>query len=197
MALSDSRWQRTVTLCALYVAQGIPWGFMLISLPAHLAEKFKVSDDDLGNLTAIILIPWTFKLIWAPIMDSFTIRSMGRRRSWIIGAELMMAVTLLGMIGLGDLSDQLYTLLFMYFLHNCFASLQDVCTDAMAVDLLPPDEQGKMNGMMWGSKLVGKAGGAWALSYVIEWGGIEACVWVQVGLLAAIVIASMSVVPSA
>ncbi|GIT29129.1 MAG: hypothetical protein Ct9H300mP1_11750 [Planctomycetaceae bacterium] len=32
----------------------------------------------------------------------------------------------------------------------------------MAVDLLPDDEQGQMNGMMWGSKLVGKAGGAWA-----------------------------------
>jgi PAT family beta-lactamase induction signal transducer AmpG len=36
---------------------------------------------------------------------------------------------------------------------------------------------------MWGSKLVGKAGGAWALSHVINWGGIEACVVVQIALL--------------
>ena len=55
------------------------------------------------------------------------------------------------------------------------------------VEVLPDDEQGQMNGMMWGSKLVGKAGGAWALSYVINWGGIEACVAVQVALLVLIV----------
>ena len=195
MALSNNRRHRMITFCALYFAQGIPWGFMLLTLPSYLLDKHgeQFGDDEIGRLKAYILIPWSFKLIWAPIMDSFTIRSMGRRRAWIIGAELMMALTLLGMIGLGDLSEQLSALLFMYFLHNCFASLQDVCTDAMAVDLLPPEEQGQMNGMMWGSKLVGKAGGAWALSYVINWGGIEACVWVQVGLLAVIVIVPMLV----
>ena len=193
MALSNNRTHRMITFCALYFAQGIPWGFMLLTLPSYLLDKHgdHFGDDEISKLKAIILIPWSFKLIWAPIMDSFTIRSMGRRRAWIIGAELMMAVTLLGMIGLGDLSEQLSALLFMYFLHNCFASLQDVCTDAMAVDLLPPEEQGQMNGMMWGIKLVGKAGGAWALSYVINWGGIEACVWVQVALLAVIVLVPM------
>jgi PAT family beta-lactamase induction signal transducer AmpG len=185
VALSNNRSHRIITFCALYFAQGIPWGFMLLTLPSYLIDKYgdHFGDDEIGLLKAIILIPWSFKLIWAPIMDSFTIRSMGRRRAWIIGAELMMALTLLGLIGLGDLSDQLTALLYMYFLHNCFASLQDVCTDAMAVDLLPANEQGQMNGMMWGSKLVGKAGGAWALSYVINWGGIEACVAVQIALL--------------
>ena len=189
MALSNNRSHRMITFCALYFAQGIPWGFMLLTLPSYLLDKHgdHFGDDEISKLKAIILIPWSFKLIWAPIMDSYTVRSMGRRRPWIIGAELVMAVTLLGLIGLGDLSDQLKPLLIMYFLHNCFASLQDVCTDAMAVDLLPDDEQGQMNGMMWGSKLVGKAGGAWALSYVINWGGIEACVAVQVALLVLIV----------
>ena len=185
MALSDNRTHRTLTLCALYFAQGIPWGFMLITLPSYLAYNFKdiIGDDEIGTLKAIILVPWSFKLIWAPIMDSFTIRSMGRRRPWIIGSELLMALTLLGMIGLGDLSQQVQTLVWMYFIHNCFASLQDVCTDALAVDILPPNEQGKMNGLMWGSKLVGKAGGAWVLSHVMSWAGIEACVAIQVALL--------------
>ncbi len=191
MALADSRLQRTLTLCALYVAQGVPWGFMLITLPAYLAYQFNVGDDEIGQLTAIILVPWSFKLIWAPIMDTFTIRSMGRRRPWIIGAELMMAVTLLGFWGLGDLSEKMQLLLFMYFLHNCFASLQDVCTDALAVDILPPGEQGQMNGLMWGSKLVGKGVGAWGLSHVLNWGGLEACVVVQIAILLAIMLIPM------
>ncbi len=188
MALVDTRWQRRVTLCALYFAQGIPWGFMLITLPSYLSYNYQISDSDIGNLKAIILVPWSFKLIWAPLMDSFTIRSMGRRRPWIIGSELMMALTLLGFIGIADPSQELKFILYMFFLHNCFASLQDVCTDALAVDILPPHEQGQTNGLMWASKLIGKGVGAWSLSHVINAGGLEACVAVQVLLLLAVML---------
>ena len=188
MALVDTRWQRRVTLCALYFAQGIPWGFMLITLPSYLSFNYQISDSDIGNLKAIILVPWSFKLIWAPLMDSFTIRSMGRRRPWIIGSELMMALTLLGFIGIADPSQELKFILYMFFLHNCFASLQDVCTDALAVDILPPHEQGQTNGLMWASKLIGKGVGAWSLSHVINTGGLEACVAVQVLLLLAVML---------
>ncbi len=188
MSLVDSRWRRTVTLCALYVAQGVPWGFMLITLPSYLAYNYQVGDDEIGQLTAIILVPWSFKLIWAPLMDTFTIRSMGRRRPWIISAELMMALTLLGFMGLGNPSENLQFILYMYFLHNCFASLQDVCTDALAVDILPPEEQGRTNGLMWGSKLIGKGVGAWGLSHILNIAGIEACVAVQIALLLAIML---------
>jgi len=161
---------------------------MLITLPAYLAFNFDVSTGDIGELKAIILIPWSFKLLWAPLMESYTIRSMGRRRPWIIGAELMMALTLLGFLFTGDPSKNLSYLIAMYFLHNCFASLQDVCTDALAVDVLPPEEQGRTNGLMWGSKLVGKGVGAWGLSYILNTYGMEACIFVQIGILLAIMI---------
>ena len=183
MALTESRWQRVLMLCALYVAQGVPWGFMFLTLPPYLAENFKVGTGDIGDLKAVILLPWAFKLIWAPLMESYTIRSMGRRRPWIIGAELMMALTLLGFLFAGDPAKNLNYLIAMYFIHNCFASLQDVCTDALAVDVLPPDEQGRTNGFMWGAKLVGKGIGGWGLSHVLHWGGIEACVYVQLVIL--------------
>lgn len=183
LTLSESRSCRLSTFCALYVAQGIPWGFMLISLPAYMASEFKLSDTEIGNLKAIILIPWSFKLIWAPIMDNFTIRSMGKRRPWIIGAEILMAASLLTLMGLGDLSEKMRLLLWIYFIHNCFSSLQDVCTDALAVDMLPPEEQGLTNGLMWGSKLVGKGLGAGGLAWVLTNYNLEACVAIQIVLL--------------
>ena len=75
---------------------------------------------------------------------------MGRRRPWIIGAQFMMAVTLLGILWSGNLSEPagstgqaafspefIWWLGVMFFVHNCFASLQDVATDALAVDVLP------------------------------------------------------------
>ena len=187
MALVTSRLQRTATLCALYVAQGIPWGFMTISIVAYLTEK-GVSAKTAGDLAAVTLVPWSFKLIWGPIIDSVTFRSMGRRRAWIIGAELLMAVTLLGMLLLGDLTTELRLLGWMFFLHNVFASMQDVCTDALAVDVLPFDEQALANGLMWGSKLVGKGAGAAALAWVMDQWDFQAAVIVQFFTLIAIML---------
>jgi PAT family beta-lactamase induction signal transducer AmpG len=166
----------------MYFAQGVPWGYMVTALGSYLASR-DVSDADVGDLTAMVLLPWTFKLVWGPVIDTVTIRSLGRRRPWIIGAELMMAVSLLGLLMLGDISDDLRLLGWMFFIHNCFASLQDVSTDALAVDILPADEQGKTNGLMWGSKLLGKAVGASGMALVIRHFGLPASVLLQFVIL--------------
>ncbi|MBW3543196.1 MAG: MFS transporter [Planctomycetes bacterium] len=187
MALSEKRWQRLGTLCALYFAQGVPWGFMATALVSYLTSR-GVSDAQAGDLTAIVLVPWTFKLVWGPLIDSLTIRSMGRRRAWIIGAELMMAFTLLGMVAMGDLTQELKLLGWMFFLHNCFASLQDVSTDALAVDILPFSEQGPANGLMWGSKLLGKGLGAAVMAWVMDRWGLPTAVWVQFFLLVSVML---------
>ena len=178
MALSDNRLQRTSMMCALYVAQGIPWGFMATAVVSYLTQH-GINTTEAGKLTAIVLVPWSFKLVWAPLIDTMTIRSMGRRRPWIIGAELLMAFSLLGLLALGDIRGNLQLLGWMFFLHNCFASLQDVATDALAVDIVPPEEQGLVNGLMWGSKLLGKGFGAGALAVVMDRWGFSAAVWVQ------------------
>jgi len=182
MALADSRRDRVMMLCAMYVAQGVPWGFMTIALISYLTDR-GVGDAEAGELTAIVLVPWTFKLVWGPLIDTMTIRSMGRRRAWIIGAEFMMAVSLLGLLALGDLTNNLRLLGWMFFIHNCFASLQDVSTDALAVDILPPEEQGRTNGLMWGSKLAGKGAGGAAMAMAIDAWGLAGAVWLQFAIL--------------
>lgn len=174
MALADNRLHRTLTLCALYLAQGIPWGFMSITLVSFLNDK-GLDEAGGGKLKAIILLPWAFKLIWAPLLDSVTVRSMGRRRFWILLGQLGMAGTLLVMLSQGadvlrgemDVGQVAAFLAIAFFIHNCFASLQDVATDALAVDILPPEEQGLTNGLMWGAKLFGQRGGAWLLGAVL------------------------------
>ena len=67
--------------------------------------------------------------------------------------------------------------------HNCFASLQDVSTDALALDIVPPNERGRTNGLMWGSKMVGKAIGGAGLAIVIDAWGFTAAVFVQLAVL--------------
>ena len=145
--LTTNKWLRITTLCILYFAQGFPWGFMLTALLSFLASKGLTLAES-GQLTAMAYLPWTFKLFWGPIIDSFTYRAMGRRRPWILFAQLGMALTLIAMIWMGDISSNIGLLSWMFFFHNCFASLQDVSCDALAVDILLPKEQGKVNGCL-------------------------------------------------
>jgi len=207
MALSQDWRQRILLLCALYVAQGLPWGFMVTALVSFLTER-GLGDADAGWLTGVVLMPWTFKLVWGPVIDTVTIRSMGRRRPWIIGAQFMMAVTLLGILWSGKLSEQssgagqegfstqfIWWLGCMFFVHNCFASLQDVATDALAIDVLPIAEQGRVNGLMWGAKLFGKAIGAVVMAKVMSVGdayrpgwGVPSAVLIQFVLLICIML---------
>ena len=79
-----------------------------------------------GQLTAMAYLPWTFKLFWGPLIDSFTFIKMGKRRPWIIFAQCGMIITLILMSAMGDLTENIILLGWMFFLHNCFASLQDL-----------------------------------------------------------------------
>lgn len=196
MPLADRFGQRVATLCTLYFAQGVPWGFMTIALISFLTSR-GVGESETGELAAIVLLPWTFKLVWAPLIDTVTIRSMGRRRPWIIGAELMMALTMLGLIFMGDLTHDLQLLGWMFFVHNCFASLQDVSTDALAVDILPRLEHGRVNGFMWGSKLVGKGVGAAVMAQVMAVWGLSAAVLLQFILLLVIMLVPLLILERA
>ena len=151
MTLIESRKKRSTLLCALYFAQGVPYGFMEHTMLNYLATgggnpEAGIELGEIGALSALILLPWTFKIIWAPLMDTFTLRSMGRRRSWIIGAQLLMALTLIGILFVPNVTSDYKLLGIMFFIHNIFASMQDVATDALAVDILPSEEQGRATG---------------------------------------------------
>ena len=95
--LTTSKWLRIGTLCILYFAQGLPWGFMLTALISFLASK-GLTIVESGQLTAMATLPWTFKLFWGPIIDSFTYKKMGKRRPWILIAQIGMALSLDAMI---------------------------------------------------------------------------------------------------
>ena len=140
--LSEDRWLRIGALCGLYVAQGIPFGFVTIALVAHLADR-GVSTADIGAVIAMTSLPWTFKFLWGPFIDRFSFPAMGRRRPWILFAQTAMATTLAVMIFVPDLADNVRVVVWLVCLTNVFASLQDVAVDALAVDLLPASERGR------------------------------------------------------
>jgi PAT family beta-lactamase induction signal transducer AmpG len=155
--LSESSLLRYITFAALYVAQGIPEGVLIFALPAWLA-KHGVSPAQIGTFIGISVLPWSFKLINAPLMDRFTYLPMGRRRPWVLIGQAGILTSFFMMSFITNPVDDLFILTAMGFVVMFFASFQDVAVDGMAIDILPVDQQARANGLMWGSKTAGIAG---------------------------------------
>ncbi|GJM23318.1 MAG: MFS transporter [Planctomycetota bacterium] len=183
--LTQSFRARSFTLCALYCAQGMPWGFVTVTLLAYLGER-GLSLEDTAGIISLATLPWSFKFVWGVVIDRFTFRPMGRRRPWVLVAQLGAGITLLAMILQGDISDDVQLLAWMVFVHNCFVSLQDVASDALAIDVLRPEERGRVNGLMWGSNYLGVAIGGAGMGTVLGRFGIHAAFVLQASVLLAI-----------
>jgi PAT family beta-lactamase induction signal transducer AmpG len=171
--LAENKWWRLVVLCGLYVAQGVPFGFVTVTLAAAIAaamgEEGASDIETTAAISSVVLLaglPWSFKWIAGPFIDRFQVPGLGRRRPWILLAQAGMIVTLIQMAMLDDPTHQIHTLGWLAFVHNIFNAVQDVSVDALAVDLLPSEERGRISGLMYGSKYFGVAIGGAGLSFV-------------------------------
>lgn len=191
-SLAARPWLRLTALSLLYMAQGIPWGFMAITLPSYLAGLGH-KPEVVAATMSMTSLPYTFKFVWGPIIDSVTIPALGRRRPWIVLAQLMMALTVISMIAVTDFTAGLTALSVMIFVHNVFNSLQDVAVDALAVDLLSERERGRANGFMYGSKYLGGFIGAAGMATVVDWSGLRAALVVQTAFLLGVMLVPLLV----
>ena len=160
--LIDSPRVRYLTGAMMYFAQGIPQGLLGIAIPAWLVSQ-GVSAGDIGSYLAVIVLPWVFKLLTGPLMDRFEFAPMGRRRPWVLGAQLGLSVALLALMLVDDPVGQIGLLMMIGVLVNIFAATQDVAVDGMSIDLTPVNEQGRLNGYM----SFGKSAG-WAVTSAVS-----------------------------
>ena len=181
-SLVESYQSRVITLCVLYIAQGLPWAFITVTFVTFLAVE-GVSAGMIAKLLLVGTLPWTFKFLWGPVIDRYQYRPMGRRRPWILFAEAGMILTLSLILFIPDPTTNLNAVVGIFLVYNLFTSLQDVSTDALAVDVLRPDEFEKVNSYMFSSKLVGGMIGGAGLGTIIGFVGIKGAILLQIPIL--------------
>lgn len=152
--LRDSSRIRYLTGSTMYFAQGIPQGLLAIAIPAWLAS-LGVSASDIGSYLSVIVLPWAFKLVTGPFMDRYQYLPMGRRKPWVLGAQLGLTLSLLALMLIENPAEQIGLLMLIGVLINSFAATQDVAVDGMSIDLTPVNEQGRLNAFMSFGKAVG------------------------------------------
>lgn len=138
-----SRGYKITLLIALYMAQGLPFGFFTLALPVLVRQ----AGYSLTAIAALNLLaaPWLLKFLWAPYLDH-----TGSRRRWLLTfqAAAIVGALLLSQAGLnGDLT----LLMVAAFAFNFVAASQDVITDALAVRLLDTRERGLANAIQVGA----------------------------------------------
>lgn len=153
-ALSQSRRLRLFAVFVLYVAQGVPIGLFWFAIPAWMAAQ-GASASDVAYVLGLTALPWSLKFVNGFFMDRYTFLAMGRRRAWLIGAQLVMIVGLLICAllrpGIGDI----WLLGAIGFAVNAATTFQDVAVDGLAVDIMEEEERGRASGMMFGGQSIG------------------------------------------
>lgn len=166
-ALEENTYLRFGAFALLYAAQGLPWGLFIVAVPGWLAGQ-GFGATEIGAFVAIAALPWSFKLIAGPFMDRFTLLAMGRRRPWVLGAQLGILAGMLLLATAPALDENIMLIAWIGFLINAFCALQDVAVDGMAIDILPETERARANAFMYGGQVAGisasSAGGAYLLS---------------------------------
>jgi PAT family beta-lactamase induction signal transducer AmpG len=158
----DHRRGRLTAFFLLYLSEGIPFGFTAVTMTAYL-RRHGVGLEAIGLFSASLYAPWGFKWAWAPLVDLVRFERFGASRAWIVFAQAMMIVTM-GVVLFYDPASQLGLVTILIVVHNVFAATQDIAIDALAVRVLPENELGVANGLMFSAAYVGQAiGGSGAL----------------------------------
>jgi PAT family beta-lactamase induction signal transducer AmpG len=180
---------RMLSMLALGFSAGLPFYLIYQSLSAWLRQS-GVERSTIGML-AWVGLAFTFKFLWAPIVDRVPVpwltRLLGRRRSWMLVAQICIGIGLFNL----SLSDptQGVTRIALWALFVAFSSAtQDIALDAWRIESAPNSEQGAMaSAYQIGYRLALIMGSAGTFAMADRWGwkmsyGVMAAL-VSVGML--------------
>jgi MFS family permease len=180
--------RRILLFAILYASEGAPIGFIWWALPT-LLRSAEVPIDRITSLTAVVLLPWVFKFLWAPLLDLLRGPRWGYR-AWILAMQALMAAALLPLIWIDPVGgfDWWRGLLLA---HAVAASTQDVAIDALAISAVPPGLRGRLNGAMQAGMLTGRSVFGGGVLLVGAWLGIAGIIaslviWILVAMTAAL-----------
>ncbi|CAD2099271.1 acetyl-CoA transporter, putative [Plasmodium vinckei petteri] len=132
---NNTDFYNVIFLLLLYTIQGVPIG---VSSVVPLIIQDKVSYSQLSMLS-LISIPFSLKLLWAPIIDAVYIKKFGRRKSWIIPLQLICSLLMIfyslrvsTWLGERDGPINLYSLTSFFFILFFLMATQDIAVDGLA-----------------------------------------------------------------
>lgn len=154
MDLLQHKKGRALFVFTLYLSEGAPIGFIWWALPTILRDM-KVEVESITSITALLVLPWVFKFLWAPLVDTLRNNCYGFK-TWIFFSQLVMAVALIPLVFVSPASH-LSVWVICLVIHSLAAATQDVSIDAMVINGVVKEERGILNGYMQAGMLIGRS----------------------------------------
>lgn len=144
-ALLVYRHPRVVGMVFLGFAAGLPYGLVFITLSAWLREA-EISLSVIGFLSWVG-ITYSIKVLWAPVIDRVPLplltRLLGRRRGWMLLAQMGVVLGLLG-IASTDPAGHILTIAAFALVVAFSSATQDISIDAYRIEAVRKELQGAM-----------------------------------------------------
>lgn len=124
-------------------SSGLPLYLLLQLLPAWL----RTEGIDLKTIAAFafIQLPYTWKFIWAPLMDRYNlIAPLGRRRSWMLLTQIALFISIIA-YGFFEPKFNIVSIAVVSTLVALFSASQDIVIDAFRREILSDEELGLGN----------------------------------------------------
>lgn len=178
--------KRMLLILMLGLASGLPLMLGGGTLQAWYAHA-GVDVITIGFL-GLAAQPYTYKFLWAPMVDRYRLPYLGWRRGWIATTQCILIVLLVVMATMDPLT-QPYRLAFLALCLAFFAATQDIVIDAYRTELLQPEERGIGTSMAVGGYRIAmliSGGMALAMAHYIGFKGVYFLMagFMFVGLLA-------------
>ena len=139
------RQRAVLSMLFLGFSAGLPFYLVFSTLSAWLRQD-GIERATIGMLAWVGLV-YTLKFLWSPLVDRLRIpvlhRWLGKRRSWMLVAQIGIGVGLLNLAGSSPSADILQVAYGALFLAFCSAT-QDISIDAWRIESASLDQQGAM-----------------------------------------------------
>ena len=140
---------------------GLPLYVLIQLVPAWLRVE-GVGLAEIGFF-ALVGFPYTWKFLWSPIIDRYTLPLLGRRRGWMLLTQLALLVSIAAM-GFIKPALSIWTVAYLAAAVAFFSASQDIVLDAYRRELLPDIELGIGNAIhVQAYRLAGLVPGSLAL----------------------------------
>ena len=137
----------------LYFAQGAIMSFFT-ALNAVYLQSFGLGMGAIGIIGTIAMVPFVIKIFLGMLSDKVNFLGLGFRKPYIILGLFIQAICLI-LVPFVNPGQNFLIYAGVAFILMMGMALYDTCTDGLALDTTPPDEEGVIQGYMVGGRAAG------------------------------------------
>jgi PAT family beta-lactamase induction signal transducer AmpG len=136
-------WNPRMLICVFIgFSSGLPFWFLVQLIPYWLRTN-DLSLTSIG-MFSLLLLPYNWKFLVAPLLDRYSVPGFGRRRGWMFASQVALIV-MIACMGLFNPVQSIWSIAYLAFAVAVAGAIQDIAIDAYRRELLPDNELGMGN----------------------------------------------------